>query len=184
MYGCDTVGHVKVVRGKVHDYLAMILDFTDSGAMKVNMRYYIDGMLEDFPFPVKPLTRAPWTEKLLKVDLESKHLDDEKKGIFHTFTMKAMFLCKRARPDISPAIGFFAEQFKQPNEGDWKKLLKVLGYLKGTQEDVLTLEADNCQTLTWYIDAAFGVHEDMRSQTGSVFTMGKGPLFWMHSNKM
>jgi hypothetical protein len=41
---------------------------------------------------------------------------------------------------------------------------------------VLTLEADNCQTLTWYIDAAFGVHEDMRSQTGSVFTMGKGSI--------
>jgi hypothetical protein len=96
--------------------------------MKVDMRYYIDGMLEDFTFPVKPLITAPWTEKLLKVDSESKHLDDEKKGIFHTFTMKAMFLCKRARPDISPAIGFFAGQVKQPNEGDWEKLLKVLGY--------------------------------------------------------
>jgi hypothetical protein len=176
MYGSDTVGHVKVVRGKVHDYLAMILDFTDSGAMKVDMRYYIDGMLEDFPFPVKTITTAPWTDSLLKVDSASKHLDDEKRGIFHTFTMKAMFLCKRARPDISPAIGFFAGRVKQPNEGDWKKLMKVLGFLKGTREDVLTLEADNCQTLTWYIDAAFGVHADMRSQTGSVFTMGKGSI--------
>jgi hypothetical protein len=176
MYGSDQVGHVKVVRGKEHDYLAMILNFTDSGAMKVDMRYYIDGMLEDFPFPVQSTAKTPWTEKLFKVDSASKHLDDERRSIFHTFTMKAMFLSKRARPDINPAIGFFAGRVKQPNEGDWKKLLKVMGYLKGTREDVLTLEADDCQTLTWYVDAAFGVHADMKSQTGSVFTMGKGSI--------
>jgi hypothetical protein len=51
-----------------------------------------------------------------------------------------------------------------------------MGYLKGTREDVLTLEADNCQTLTWYIDVAFAVHADMKSQTGAVFTMGKGSI--------
>jgi hypothetical protein len=175
-YGSDTVGHVKVVRGTIHDYLAMILDFTEPGAMKVDMRYYIDGMLEDFPFPVKSIKTTPWTEKLFRVDPESKHLEDERRRIFHTFTMKAMFLCKRARPDISPAIGFFSGRVKHPNEGDWMKLLKVMGYLKGTRDDVLTLEADDCQTLTWYIDAAFAVHTDMKSQTGAVFTMGKGSI--------
>jgi hypothetical protein len=30
-YGSDDLGHVKVVRGKIHDYLAMILDFTEDG---------------------------------------------------------------------------------------------------------------------------------------------------------
>ena len=41
---------------------------------------------------------------------------------------------------------------------------------------MLTLEADDCQTLTWYVDAAFAVHHDMKSQTGSIFTMGKGAI--------
>jgi hypothetical protein len=60
MYGSDKVGHVEVVRGKVHDYLAMILDFTVPGAVRgVDMKYYIDGMLEDFPYPVQPTTKAP-----------------------------------------------------------------------------------------------------------------------------
>jgi hypothetical protein len=177
MYGSDQIGHVKVVRGKTHDYLAMILDFSIPGAMKVDMKYYIDGMIEEFPYPVKSITTTPWTEKLMKVDTDSKNLDTEKKAIFHTFTMKAIFLCKRARPDISPGIGFFAGRVKEPNEGDWKKLLKVLGFLKGTQNDVLTLEADDCQTLTWYIDAAFGaVHADLKSQTGAIFTLGKGAV--------
>jgi hypothetical protein len=46
-YGNDDIGHVKVVHSKTHDYLAMILDFETPGAMKVDMRYYIDRMVED-----------------------------------------------------------------------------------------------------------------------------------------
>ena len=38
------------------------------------------------------------------------------------------------------------------------------------------MEADDHNTLTWCIDAAFAVHADMKSQTGSVFTMGKGAV--------
>jgi hypothetical protein len=38
-YGSDDLGHVKVVRGKIHDYLAMILNFTEDGALKIDMRY-------------------------------------------------------------------------------------------------------------------------------------------------
>jgi hypothetical protein len=132
MYDNDKIGHVKVVRGKTHDYLAVILDFETPGAMKVDMRYYIDGMVKDFPYPIMAITTTPWTEKLMKVDLESKKLDAEKKAIFHTFTMQAMFLYKRGRPDVSLGIGFFAGRVKEPNEGDWKKLLKVLGFLKTT----------------------------------------------------
>jgi hypothetical protein len=175
-YGNDDIGHVKVVRGRIHDYLAMILDFMQDGAVKIDMRYYLDQMQEDFPYPVVASTTTPWTEKLFKVDNDSPHLEEERRKVFHTFTMKNMFVAKRARPDINVAIGFFAGRVKQPNEGDWKKLLKVMGYLKGTRELVLTLEADDCQTLTWYVDAAFAVHHDMKSQTGAVFTLRKGSV--------
>ena len=51
-----------------------------------------------------------------------------------------------------------------------------MGFLKHTKDDVLTLEADDTQTLNWYIDAAFAVHPDMRSQTGATFTLGKGMI--------
>jgi hypothetical protein len=175
-YGNDEIGHVKVVRGKTHNYLAMILDYNTPGAMTVDMMYYIDGMIEDFPYPIKSIKTAPWTDKLMKVDVTSKHLDVEKKAIFHTFTMKAMFLCKRGRPDVSPGVGFFTGRVKESREQDWMKLLKVLGFLKGTRDDVLTLEADDFQTLTWYVDATFAVHVDMRSQTGAIFTLGKGAI--------
>jgi hypothetical protein len=54
--------------------------------------------------------------------------------------------------------------------------LRVLSFLKGTINNVLKLEADDTNTLTWYIDAAFAVHAYMESRTGVVFTMGKGAI--------
>ena len=51
-----------------------------------------------------------------------------------------------------------------------------MGFLKGTRNDILTLEADDSQILSWYIDAAFAVHPDMKSHTGLVFTLGKGAI--------
>jgi hypothetical protein len=54
--------------------------------------------------------------------------------------------------------------------------LRVLGFLKGTIDDVLRLEADDTNTLNWYIDAASAVHEYMKRHTGAMFTMGKGAI--------
>jgi hypothetical protein len=176
IYGSNKVGHVKVVRGKKHNYLAMILDFSTPGAMKLDMRYYITSMIGEFPYNIKAIMTTPWTEKLFKVNDESKKLEEERRAIFHNFIMKAMFLCKRARPGVNPAIGFLSSRVREPSEGDWNKLLKVLGFLNGTIDDVLTLEADNTQTMSWYIDAAFAVHTNMKSHTGAILTMGKGAI--------
>jgi hypothetical protein len=55
-------------------------------------------------------------------------------------------------------------------------LLRVLGYLKQTLNDVLTLECDTANTMTWYIDASFAVHDDMKSHTGAILFLGKGAV--------
>jgi hypothetical protein len=119
---------------------------------------------------------TPCNDKLFKIDKTTKKLDNERKAILHTFVMKAMFLCKRARPDITTTIGFLSSRVKDLDEGDWDKFMRVLGFLKHTKEDVLTLEADDTQTLSWHIDAAFAVHPDMKSHTGATFTLGKGMI--------
>ena len=84
------------MRGKVHDYLAMILYFTQDGALKIDMKYYIEGMLEEFPHDIKSTKTTPWTENLLKVQEDAKKLEEARCTCFHTFVMKSMFLCKRA----------------------------------------------------------------------------------------
>jgi hypothetical protein len=83
-------------------------------------------MLDKFPFGVQPSQTTPWTEKLFKVQEDAKKLDKERRSIFYMFVMKAMFMCKRARPDIEPAIFFLSSRVNDANEGDWKKLLRVM----------------------------------------------------------
>ena len=58
-----------------------------------------------------------------------------------------MFLCKRGRLDIQPAIAFLSTRCQEPNENDWNKLISFMSYLKDTVDDVLILEADNTQTM-------------------------------------
>jgi hypothetical protein len=40
--------------------------------------------------------------------------------------MKGMFLCKCGHQDIQPAIVFMATRITKPNDGDWKKLVKMM----------------------------------------------------------
>ena len=53
----------------------MIMDFTQEGALKTDMKYYIKGMLKEFPYNIKATQNMPWTEKLLKSQEDAKKLD-------------------------------------------------------------------------------------------------------------
>jgi hypothetical protein len=73
-------------------------------------------------------------------------------------------------------IMFLASRVKKPNKGDWKKLQCILNYLQGTQDDVVSLSADDTQTIKWCINSSFAMHKEMRSHTGAVMTLGQGAL--------
>jgi hypothetical protein len=96
---------------------------------------------------------------------------------FHTLTAKLLFLSKRARPDLQQAVGFLTTRVKEPDEDDWKKLNRVIKYLRGTKNLNLTLEADDTHIVKWWVDAAFAVHKDMRSQTGVTMSLGRGSVY-------
>ena len=62
--------------------------------------------------------RCPWNETLFKFDEKSNNLNKNKKKIFHTFVMKRMFLCKRARQDLLPGIVFLTTRVWEPTENN------------------------------------------------------------------
>jgi hypothetical protein len=95
MYGNSNLAPVKSTRGKVHDYLAMKLDFTTPGKLKVDMSDYVKNMIQDFPEDIA-IYNYPWNENLVQ----------SKREIFHTFVAKGLFAIKLVRPDIQPAIAF------------------------------------------------------------------------------
>ena len=90
--------------------------------------------------------------------------------------MKCMFLAKRGRQDILTGISLLSTRVQTPNEDYWNKLNRLLSYLKSTINIILCLEADDVHELKWYVDASFGTHSDLKSHTGSIFTLGKGTI--------
>eukprot|EP00957_Ditylum_brightwellii_P172746 13150813-Ditylum_brightwellii.AAC.1 len=75
------------------------------------------------------------------------------------------------------AIVFLTTRVKEPDEDDWSKLVKVLGYLKGTRDLVLTLSAGELRVIRWCPDSAFAVHKDMKSHMGGTMYMGHGSVY-------
>ena len=173
-YGNDENGHVKATRGKRHNYLAMILDFSIPGSLQIDMTPYVKEMVKDFPVELKGSNNCPWGENLFQVNESAKPLSDKQRQIYHTFVMKGMYLCKRARQDIHPAIAYAATRVQNPNDGDWKKLLKLMNFLKATQDEVTTMSADDTMTIKWHVDASFAVHQDKKSHTGATMSLGSG----------
>jgi hypothetical protein len=92
----------------------------------------------------------------------------------HTMVVKALFLCKRTRPDIQPIIAVLCTRVKGPNEADWAKLVRLMKYLNGTIEFKLTLSADNLHCIKWYVDANFAVHPNYKSHIGATMSYGDG----------
>ena len=123
MYGDPKIGKIKAVRGKVHEYLAMTLDYTKRGEVKIEMIQYVQNMLDTFPIKFKDgdAVNTPAADNLFKVD-GSKPLEKNQAELLHTTVAKALFLCKRARPDVQPTVAFLCTRLRQPNRGDWKKL--------------------------------------------------------------
>ena len=168
---------VKAVRGKVHDYLAMVFDYSTPGEVKLNMVDYVKSMVEDFPEDIsgKHVT-TPWTENLFKVNPKSPELTKERAEQFHTMVAKGLFLTKRARQDVHPAISFLCTRVRAPTQEDWSKLSRMIKFLNTTAEDCLILRADGSNIIKWSLDSSFAVHPDMKSHTGATMTLGKGTI--------
>jgi hypothetical protein len=159
MYGKH--GKVTAMRGQVHNYLGMELDYRKRGELKINMTKYVENMLNNFPVKLgkKDMAKTPAGDNLFNLGTGAK-LDTKRLEIFHTFMAKGLFLCKRARPNIQQAISVLCTRVRDRNQADWEKLMRVMKYLNGTKGENLTLSADNLRVVKWYVDASFAVHPD------------------------
>ena len=114
-YGSEELGHVKIHHGKQYNYLGMILDYSLEGKLQVDMKYYIDKTIKEYPYPIKP-SKAPWNENLFKVNEKSPRLSKEDQEIFHSTIVQGMFLVKQGRPDEEPAFRFYSTRVQFSTE--------------------------------------------------------------------
>jgi len=139
------------------------------------MKDHIESMLNDFPIQFTSEDSAPTPAPTdLHVTGTSPKLPPKEAEIFHTFVAKALFLCKRARPDIQLAVATLCTRVKDPNQDDWRKLLRLMVFLSKTRDDELILSAHRLDIIRWFVDTAFAVHPDFKSHTAGAMTLRRG----------
>ena len=135
-------------------------------------------MIQEFPFKseLKNGIKTPTGDHLFKVNNKANKLNNKMKDVFHTTMTQALFLSMRSRMDIQLPVAFLTTRVRSPDVDDWHKLIRMLSYLKRYKYLSTTLKKESKNVSRWYADAAFAVHEDMKSHTGYTMTLGKGTV--------
>jgi hypothetical protein len=165
--------------GDVHDYLGITIDYSKKDRVIFTMYDYLEDILESMPDDMNGTSPTPASDNLFSIDEESPDLNEKESDFFHRTTARLLFAAKRARPDLQVAVAYLCTRVKSPNQSDYRKLTRVIKYLRLTISIPLVLGWDGTGKLTWSVDASFAVHKDMRSHTGAVLSLGQGALMSM-----
>ena len=118
-------------------------------------------MLEELPTNMGGLATTPASRYLFNTDSGCKKLDNKKGQLFHHLVAKLLYLSKRTRQDIKMAVAFLCTRVKQPDTDDYKKLTKVMQYLRNTKDMTLTIEPGDKPK--WWVDSSYAVHLHMKA---------------------
>ena len=150
----------------------MVSDLTTAGVARVSMTGYVEDMLKESG--TKGGARTPAIEGLFNVREDAKMATEERRVKFHRQVAKMLYLAKRARPDCLPAVAYLATRVTRCSVDDLAKLERLLKYVNATKERGLVFAAGSKGiTVSVLIDAAYGVHPDRKSHTGSCVVVGE-----------
>jgi hypothetical protein len=171
---------ITVNRVDTHSFLGMNIAISDQ-YLTVDMKSYISKILEETRGPIRHAF-SPAPKNLFKVPAESKPLDEDNKGYFHSMVARLLYLAKRTRLEILTAVSWLSSRVQAPTADDLKKLNHVLGYLSKYRDFEVRYLRGGTLLFEAFIDASFGVHPDGTSRTG-VFAMLGGAAVGGWSSK-
>ena len=173
-------GDLTVTRGKEHRFLGMNIKINKDKNIEIEMK---DQLLEAVHMfeqaessEVNDTVTTPARPRLRDVNPECTQLGSDKQDAFHSIVAKLLWIMKRARPDLETAIAFLCSRVSKSDKDDWLKLKRVIAYVKCTIDDVRVIGASSLADIYTWIDAAYAVNPDMKSQTGGCMSLGVGVL--------
>jgi hypothetical protein len=173
----EIYGEMELRTGKVLEYCGITLDYTEDGSVSIGAESYITESIDEFPEEIDTRFRTPAARHLFEVNEECEKLKEETRKIYHSIFAKLLWVGKKARPDILVALSFLGKRTEIADLDDWKKLKRLLSYLKRTAHLRLRLTVESLNVVKWWADASFAVHEDMKSHSGGFGSLGKGAFY-------
>ena len=170
----DKFGKMSKTMGDEHDFLGMNIKYKNK-KVEISMKKHILKAINEFMDDITKNATTPAKSYLFNVR-ESEALDEQRAENFHSVVALLLFVSRRCRLDIQTAVAFLTTRVSKPTEDDWRKLKRVLQYLRGTIDLKLTLGADDILKAKSWVDVSYGVHDDCRSHTGGAMSWGWGVL--------
>jgi hypothetical protein len=167
---------LSVHEGPVISYLGMTFDWRTRGEVRISQCGYINDVLGECGIDGE--SRSPASMNLFETRQESPTLDNNEKEYFHRQVAKLLYLAKRTKPECLTAVAYLTTRVTKSNLDDMVKLGKLLKYIRKTKDSGIVLRPGELGLqVRCYIDAAYGVHDNGKSVTGSVVVIGEaGPL--------
>jgi len=177
------LGELTIRRGRVHEYLGMLLDFSQPYMVHITIEKMIKQLLSDWN--VSKMRNSPARSDLFSVDESSIALDEESSKQLHRGIAQLLYLATHIRPDVLCPTIFLTSRVQKLTQQDLSKFMDILCYLNYTTSLGIMLGGDskNLLRLYAYADASFGVHVDGSSHGGTFITYGRGPIL-TRSNKL
>ena len=91
--------------------------------------------------------------------------------------MQLLYLSQRCQPDIRTAVSFLCGRLHHADGDDYKKVARVVKYLRATIDLPLILRRDETGVVKWWVDASYAVHPDMKVHTGGTLSLRKGSVY-------
>ena len=172
----ESFGEMSVKRGKQHTFVGMDFELKDDGSVSISMKDYLIECINSFGESFNGGASTPARTTLFDIKEGELELDEKRKEVFHHIVAKLLFVSKRARPDIDLTVSFLCARVDKSTEEDWSKLRRLLHYINGTLDLKRVISMNDMLELRTWVDASYGVHQDMRGHTGGVMSLGRGTV--------
>ena len=153
------------------------------GVLGLSQKGYIDRVLERFNMKscssgIAPLLKG---DKLSKMQCPRNNMEMEqmKKIPYASTVGSLMYAQTYTRSDISFAVGMLGRYQSDPGFEHWKAAKKVMRYLQGTKDYMLTYKRSEQLEVVGYSDFDYsGCLDSLKSTSGFVFMLENGAISW------
>ena len=140
-------GDLTVTRGNKHRFLGMNITINKGKSIEIEMKEQLLNVIEMFTLAdgqdVDGIVTSPAQRHLKEVNPDYKPLSPDKADILHSIVAALLWIMKRSRPDLETAISFLCTRVSKIDKDDWKKLRRVIAFVKATIDDVRIIGVDD-----------------------------------------
>ena len=138
------------------------------------MSNYIQEIIDNFDEDLTIKVSSPAAKWLFETNEGAKKLKKDRVEYFGSIVAKILWVALRGRPDCGTAVSFLCTRVKNLDADDWKKLQRLICFMKQTINDDRVVGVDDLRHMQTFINSSHAVHDDMMGHTGGIITFGTG----------